>query len=89
MSAERKTQLRSQLAAAEKAVKAAQRELAEAEKEAETIRKKQEKLNADKLLPESFQIVRAQPTHAQEMKKLAYEFGYHGESGITIKTGRN
>jgi len=88
LSAERKTQLKGQLVATERAVAKAEKELTRLEKQQDTINKQRAEFAAAKLLPESFEIVRARPSHDQEIKKHAYELGFHGGSGVTIKTGK-
>lgn len=86
LSDDRKAHLKSQLHAAERAVAASEKELTRLEKESETIRKKQEKLNADKMLPESFQVIRSKTSHDDQIRKRAFEMGFHTVSGVTVTT---
>ena len=85
---ERKSQLTSQLHAAENAVIDRTRELLAAQKEAAEINSKQVKLNAAKLLPENFRLVRATPTSDEQNKRLAREFGFHDGPTVTVSTER-
>ena len=88
LSDDRKTQLKSQLLSAEGALADRSRELVVAERKAVEMKKKLLELNAAKMLPESFRIIRAKPTHDEDARRRAYELGYHGGSGIEIKAGK-
>lgn len=81
-SKDRRAELKSQLAAAERAVAESEKKLTRLTKQAVEINKKQVKLNDAKLLPESFRLVRATPTRLDRQKRHAREMGFHADLEI-------
>lgn len=85
--AERRAEQARRLAAAEQAVAERTRELAEVQKQRAAVITRLQALNAAKLLPESFEFVRASPSLDDRMKQHGRRVGFTPESGITVSVG--
>lgn len=87
LSAGRRKQLESQLAAAETAIADRRKQLTITEKERNKINKRLAILNEEKLLPQSFRLVRAEPSADELRKRHALRMGVHSGTGVTVRTG--
>ena len=76
-SKERRAELESQLAAAERATKESKKKLTQLEKQRDAINKKFVEFAADKSNPENFRLIRSTPSRDEERKLLAREKGWY------------
>ncbi len=86
-SPERRKELESQLAAAERSVAAREKELAAVEKQAAAINEKLRKLADARLFPESFRLIRATPTRDELRKQHAQRIGVADGPAVAISVG--